>query len=484
MREAAAFSCRISELVRGIAMPSTYDRAQIDRSGGDRAGRPHFVLKASPCVEILETRCLMSNLAWLGASPRSTSYRDAEYRPAISEIAAPAPTRLEEPAHASYLIVREQSTPHSTLASAQNLPDVPYFGVIGNLGSDNPIDVFEMNLGAGTAAIQFQLAAQQPAASTPVQLSLYDATGRVLGTWTSGAGGQPGALPITLELPSQLLSPSLYLGISALSPSGNGPAGSVSTTDYQLWVSRLTTPELHPTDGTNGAIPPLPNSSSALVLGPFQPSSSVSSGQQAQAPLSISTAAGTGSGLALTAGFLPTRAAGPLGGAVASGNTIQQGGQSLIVTVNVKASDRSSLLPDLEPAVAQGSRAEPDQGEGLQGAVAIRGPGGFPLRGAAAIGQWRRTPREAAAVLVASAAEPAVSAEIDALATDQLASENLPPAAVAEPSADRAENAPGPLAGKSGESRLRLSLGLTVATFLTLNIWWTAGFPQLLEEQE
>ena len=264
-------------------MPSKHDRAQIDRSGGDRARCPHSVPRASPRLEILETRCLMSDLSGLEASSPTAPYPDAvpvrlrhaaieyslptlplplgvpkpaptanetkvapveeaEYRPATPGSAGTA-LALEDPAHAAYVIVHETAAPHSTLASAQDLPNLPYFGVIGTLGSDNPIDFYQMTIGAAAAGIQFELVAQQPAASTPVQLSLYDASGRVLGTWTSGARPQPDGSPLSLDLPSQSPGSTLYIGISAPSSSGDGPAGSATTTDYQLWVARLTAPD-------------------------------------------------------------------------------------------------------------------------------------------------------------------------------------------------------------------------------------------------
>jgi hypothetical protein len=39
------------------------------------------------------------------------------------------------------VVVHETTAPHDTLATAQELPDVPYFGVIGTLGPGNPIDL-------------------------------------------------------------------------------------------------------------------------------------------------------------------------------------------------------------------------------------------------------------------------------------------------------------------------------------------------------
>ena len=363
-------------------MPSKRDRAQIDRSGGDGTQCPHSVPRASPRLEILETRCLMSNLPGLDASSgaahnsdaRSMRLRNAaiEYLPladrlsgGVPQLASAANGRqgapfeearyqspalgsagtglaLEDPAHATYVIVHETDAPHSTLASAQDLPNLPYFGVIGTLGSGNSIDFYQMNIGPSTAGIQFELVAQQPAAPTPVQLSLYDASGRVLGTWTSGLKPQPGGSPLTLDLPGQSPGSTLYVGISAPSSSGEGLAGWATMTNYQLWVARVTAPDHPLTTGAADGTATVPNASSNLILAPFQPSAISPPNQQTQAPAPISAAVETGTGLALAAGSLPTRAVGPLGGAMASGDTTQAAVRQLSVAVNLEPSVRSA----------------------------------------------------------------------------------------------------------------------------------------------
>jgi len=381
------------------------------------------------------------------------------------------------------VIVPETAAPHSTLASAQKLPNLPYFGVIGTLGSDNPVDFYQLTIGAAAAGIQFELVAQQPAASTPVQLSLYDASGRVLGTWTSGARPQPDGSALSLDLPSQFPDSTLYIGISAPSSSGASPAGLAPTTDYQLWVARSTAPDPPLSTGTGIGSAAVPNASSTLILGPFQPSTTPPPDQQAQAsaPISTTATAGTGAGLALAAGSLPTRAAGPLGGVLANGDTNQPAGRQLSVTVNLEGSVRSSPPSDLDPRVAPGPRAEPGQEDGPQQVMAIRGPGGFPLLGAAAIGNWRRLPRGGVAAVVVSAAKPAVSDQVDTLSPDRLALED-PPSAPAEPLAAVAADSAPLQPERWGESRVRLSFGLSMATVLTLNVILSdpvAGFDYL-----
>jgi hypothetical protein len=345
------------------------------------------------------------------------------------------------PAHASYVIVPETEAPHSTLATAQLLPDLPFFGVIGTLSPDSPPDVFAMTLDAKTAGIQFELVTQQPAGSPAVQFALYDATGRVLGTWSAGAQPQLGSAFPGLEVPSQSLSTTLYLGISAPSAGGSGPAGSLPGGTYQLWVTRLAGADRSPAPGTGDGPAVTPSPTAALILGPSQGGASPAPNPRAPAAASPSTdvSGGAGLGLALAGGSLPTRAAGPLGGVLASGDTNQAAVRRLTVTLNREGGERLMQPVPGDPALAMGPQVEPDPESDPRALVAIRGPGGFPLLGATAIGNWRRLPTRAIV-----AAEPAVAA----------------PAPI---------NPPAPAPETWGLSRGTLSFGLITATFLTLN---------------
>ena len=158
---------QLSALVCGIAMPIKPDRTSIDRPGGDATHRPHLVPRASPRLEILEPRYLMSGL------PEADSYEPV-----------PRPTPIVQ----SYVIVYETDAPHNSLASAQALPDVPKFGVIGSLDSGDLIDFYRMHIGTGTAGLQFELNATSGQSSplVPSRFMLFDETGRVLGGWTTG----------------------------------------------------------------------------------------------------------------------------------------------------------------------------------------------------------------------------------------------------------------------------------------------------------
>jgi hypothetical protein len=439
-------------------MPLNQERGWIVQSGGERARRPHAFPRLSPRLEALETRCLMSDLAALhavsptlprpnGAEVRTLRSDDDSRYPSVSFRGAGNAGVLLEPAHASYVIVPESEAPHSTLATAQVLPDLPFFGVIGNLGPDGPPDLFAMTLDAKTAGVQLELVTQQPAASPAVQFALYDATGRVLGTWT--AGGQPvsGSDAVSLQFPSQSLTTTIYLGIAVPSAGGSGPVGSLPGGSYQLWVTRLAGVDRASgtTTGTGDGPAAMPSPTSAQILGPFPGAASPPPGQQVQAAASSAAGAGAGAGLglALAGGSLPTRAAGPLGGVLASGDTSQAAVRRLTVRVNREGDERVLHPFQGDPAVATGPQVESGPEGDARALVAIPGPGGFPLLGATAIGNWRRLPGRA---LVA--AEPEITA-------------GAPTAAAA--------SAPAPTPETWGLSRGPSSFGLTTATFLTLN---------------
>jgi hypothetical protein len=464
------------------------DHGQIIRAERGRAHEGRSGLRVCPRLEILETRCLMSDSRGVVQSDHSAD-DDARYR-----ILAPALAALVadpvEPAHTSYVIVPEIPTAHSTFATAQRLPNVPFFGVIGTLGADNPVDLYQMSLGAGTAGVQFDLVARDQGASTPVQFALYDAAGRVLGTWTSGAPIAPGTSSVNLELPSQLLGANLYVGISTAGAGANGPAGASPASGYQLWVTRLPGPgaAAGAQDGGNDTNVAT-GSAAPVILGPVQLSGPLLSSQAVQARPLPATAAGAVSGLAF--GSLPTRTAGLLGGLLASGDSTEPTGQQhqLSVRVTTDEGDRSShhLRHDPDVAAARGGDSAPNHDDPVL--VELNGPGGLPLLGTSAVGNWRRLPRRVVVASEAQAEGEAGTGESgDDLAADRSLSLNA--VAVAAPlppvgggaDVDRAieDVATRPLLWN--ESRVTLSFGLSLATFLTLNVILSdpvAGFDYL-----
>jgi hypothetical protein len=445
-------------------MPSNQERGRIDLLAGDRARRPRALPRLSPRLEALETRCLMSDLSALHA----VSSAPSPARPVAAEVrmrrsdhdslyvsvtpggvkTTGAPIDLPQ---ASYVIVPESEAPHSTLATAQVLPSLPYFGVIGTLGPNSPPDFFEMILDPKMGGVQFELVTQQPAASPAVQFALFDATGRVLGTWTADGQLQSGSASVSLALPSQ--SPSaLYLGISLPGSGGSGPAGSLPGGTYQLWVTRLAGPDRATAAGTGDGPTVTPTPTSTLILGPVPGIASAPAGQPALTAASTSAVAGAISGpaLALAGGLLPTRAPGPLGGVLPSGDASQAAVRRLTVTVARQGAERLLAPFPGDPGIAAGPQVESDPEGDSRALVAIRGPGGFPLLGPTAIGNWRGAPRR---VLVAADAPVA---------------------------ADAATHAPEPETWEL--SRGTWSFGLTTAAFLTLNVILSdpvAGFDYL-----
>jgi hypothetical protein len=155
---------------------------------------------------------------------------------------------------------------------------------------------------------------------------------------------------------------------------------------------------------------------------------------------------GAGLALALAGSSLPTRAAGPLGGVVASGDTSQAAVRRLTVRVDREGGERVLHPFPGDLAVATGPQVESGSEDDPRALVAIPGAGGFPLLGATAVGNWRRLPRHG---MVVAAANVAAGATTDARA----------PAP-----------APVPASGTSGLSRGTLSFGLATATLLTLNV--------------
>jgi hypothetical protein len=380
---------------------------------------------------------------------------------------------------ASYVIVRSSVAPHDTLQTAQDLPNVPYFGVIGTLGSEDSIDLFRMTISPGTPGFQFELVSQQQASQSPVQFSLFDGSGRVLGTWSSG--NDPSPSPISVDLSNPSLGPTLFLGISAASPSPGGPAGPSPPINYQLWVTSLPAPGRQ-TAGAGDAVNALPTSFLPLIVSSVSLSATPFPAGVTPPGLAPIPSVG-GGGLPQAVGGLPTRSASPLGGVLADDNPTTTAVHLLTVRANVAKGAQTPSTSGLDPEQSDSSWAELGEGADPKAPVALRGPGGFPLLGAAAIGNWRRT----STAVAAAPAEPPSLDQIDAQAVDLLAVQDHLSQTAEPPAGSEADPEADPGAGASrprswGESRVTLSFGLSMATALTLNVVLSdpvAGFDYL-----
>jgi hypothetical protein len=291
----------------------------------------------------------------------------------------------------SYVVVPETHSPHQTFATAQSLPDDPYFGVIGTIGGGEPIDLYRLTVSAATAGFQFELASSPSASTALPQFWLIDGSGRVMGEWSASTGGS-GSL-ISLALDNSFSGSSMFLGVSPGSP--NGQAGLGVPVGYQLWVQRFSTSTDLVTAMGAGAI--LPSIASTLFVGALvAPLSNVSAAPSRGDSPALSTSTSTTSpapndpstAFRVSVGSMPTRSAQPAGGLMSEGET------SPVVIAAFAAPD-SEPTDSLLAASVHGRRTEsdssnsPGRSETDGGLIALRGPGGFPLMGADAIGSWR-----------------------------------------------------------------------------------------------
>jgi hypothetical protein len=418
-------------------MSSYDDRTLGDQSRRDSAERQRSRLRALPRLEALETRCLMS-----GWHPRvehdavmPLAVRDrvvaTEFRalPALDGPGVRQPVAQQAqnafrvssggdsgPGYGSgspasdatslpnipglpigrYVVVRDSSTPHQTFATAQPLPDIPFFGVVGTTASGEPIDLYRLTLTAGAASLDFGLVSNPSAATAPVQLQLFDGSGQVLGEWS--VGGQ-GAASLHAGLGSLPAGATVYFGVTG--GNSSGPAGSSPAINYQLWVSLQS-----PTDRAAAAPGPGPNLSSAAILplsgsailpqGGSPPLASASpgggpSGGDSQA--AATAPPNQGSSLRVAVGSPAMRSARPSEGLLADGDPAPAVASDFNAVVNKEWDERSLTGPTSRPAddpdPGPAPRSQRDQEP--DALVVIQGPGGFPLLGAVAIGhhRWR-----------------------------------------------------------------------------------------------
>jgi hypothetical protein len=101
-----------------------------------------------------------------------------------SDVTASAALAGLPPDH--YVVVHETTAPHDTLATALELPDVPYFGVIGTLGPGNPIDLYRLTVSVGEGRLDFVLLTSQSASAIPTDFGLFDGSGQLPGQWSVG----------------------------------------------------------------------------------------------------------------------------------------------------------------------------------------------------------------------------------------------------------------------------------------------------------
>src|SRR5271166_5957126 len=361
-------------------------------------------------LEMLETRCLLSG--WSPMVRPDIDRPPAVERPARADLdtnyvgdstGSPEVTPgLAGLPPVNYVIVRETPAPHHTIASAQVLPDLPYFGVVGTLGAGDEIDLYQLALDSIPERLDFGLVMQGRGGSVPATFQILDGSGQVLGTWNLGSVGNS-----SIQIDPEKLSPgsTLYLGVSA----GNSstPVGASGTVDYQLWVAHQ--PALLLTSSSSSSIgnstqPVLALSVLSPLLIPLAAlglsSPQGDSAAALSAPRSVSVTA------SVTVGSLAIRSAGASRGLLSNDEPAPFAVQGPGTSAPQEVAAGSLARPESE------REGEPRPGEP---AVAGRDPeasvvistGGFPLMGATAVGywRWRGTAPEAVPEMTASALE-------------------------------------------------------------------------------
>jgi hypothetical protein len=416
-------------------MSSYDDRTLGDQSRREPAERRRPRLRALPRLEALETRCLMSGMhpraehdavmplpargdpavaapfralpaldghgvrqpvaQQAGNAARVSSGSDSGpgYGSRGSEIGAATSPNVPGLPIARYVLVPDSNAPHQTFATAQPLPDVPFFGVVGTTASGEPIDLYSLTLTAGAASLDFGLVSNPSAATVPVQLQVFDASGQVLGEFS--VGGQ-GAASLHAGLGSLPTGATVYLGITA--GNSSGPAGSSPAINFQLWVSLQSTTDraaAAPGPGPNlpaTAIQPL-SGSATLSQGGSPPASAspgvVASGGDSQA--AATAAPNQGSSLSVAVGSPAMRSARPSEGLLADGDPAPAVASDFNAVVNKEWDERSLTGPASRPADDPGPAQRSRREQEPDALVVIQGPGGFPLLGAVAVGhhRWR-----------------------------------------------------------------------------------------------
>ncbi|MGA7500441.1 MAG: hypothetical protein WBX00_27220 [Isosphaeraceae bacterium] len=301
---------------------------------------------------------------------------------------------------ANYVIVPESSKPHHTIASAQVLPDLPYFGVVGTLGAGDGIDLYQLALDSISERLDFGLVMQGSGASVPATFQILDGSGQVLGTWNLGSVGNS-SIQVNIEKPSP--GSILYLGLSA--GSSSTPVGAFGTVDYQLWVARQPALLLTSSSIGNSTQPVLALS----VLSPLLiPLAALGLSSPKGVSATALTAPGTISATAsATVGSLAIRSAGASRGLLSSDEpaplAVQGPGASASQEVASGSLARLESQREGEPRPGEPAVA----GRDPEASVVVISTGGFPLMGATAVGywRWRGTDPEAVPEMTAPALE-------------------------------------------------------------------------------
>jgi hypothetical protein len=283
--------------------------------------------------------------------------------------------RLIPPTDDVYLIVAEGRRAHDRFETAQDIPNVPYAGVIGRLDVGDTIDLYRVVVGTGSLVLR--LGATFGQTSSPAfRLWVFDGLGRLLAGGTAADGESALSIdPLKLGLAA---GSTVYVGISPMSGRSAAPAG------YQLWFLR----------GDDSGDPPGRDVESPPIVAGLD---AAASGRSVVPPASLTTVSALISpggslanlntpamgGAPVATAPLPTLSAAPTGGILADGAP---------TTVLAMRTDAESY-PKGDETAAQDDLVGVDEGAELPDEasplIALQGSDSIPLLGAAALGDWR-----------------------------------------------------------------------------------------------
>jgi hypothetical protein len=286
-----------------------------------------------------------------------------------------------------YVTLGSSSAPHHTAATAQPLPELPFFGVVGTISTSPAIDYYRLTLNERAGQLNFGLFFENPGAANAMELQVWSGTGQLLGEWSSSAG----ASIVLSQFGPQAPGSTLYLAVSAV---GNGTSSAPSADfGYQLWVS-IQIPSLAAATGADST-PNAPVPLAALSSGPL--AQTAASG--GAAPIAGSAAASTATATGAVGGSPVAAATGP--------PTLITGRTSIDALVRRQSDHVAGVDLDLAPNGGRDARnlaqtglhlaGENDSGaRAARGAddallAAIDGPGGLTLMEAVAIGHRRKS---------------------------------------------------------------------------------------------
>lgn len=384
--------------------------------------------RARPHVEVLEMRCLMSGRggrvdpfevrshairAAVGAEVR-TERTIRLHRNSVEAVAqSPTTTARSSPADddstygtsdanplpslvsgrpnvppGSYTVIVETTAPHHTLATAQWLPDLPFFGVVGTLSAGDAPDFYRLTLNEQVEQINFGLAFGKAGSDVPVEFQILNEQGQLLGEWSSD---QQGSAVLLAQLGAQSAGTTLYLGISVAGVAG---ASTSSGIGYQLWVSRQADSQQSTAAASDPTAPVSagfsPTSSGALV--PLAAFASSPAGATAQTTAAAPSGAGANSPVVAAIGSPGILAGRPSVLGLSRDQSDPWTEPELPAVVHQDLAARKLTdSPPMEPIGAD-SASQPPSEQAVDALVAIDGPGGFALLGATAIGHRRRNP--------------------------------------------------------------------------------------------